>query len=125
MINTMNINNVQESVCFNIDYDRLFRQQAANSYYKARQVGFSWDIKPCTGIPSLRSSLRNHPSSLTNERVVTDYITHEVATGRNVGPLSESIGRAVHCSPIGLVLKGRQEYQPVAHDCRPISSLLP
>ena len=60
---------------------------------------------------SLRSSLRNHPSSLANQRVVTDYITQEVAAGRMVGPLSESVGGAVHCSPIGLVPKGRNTGQ--------------
>ena len=55
---------------------------------------------------SLRSSLTNHPSSLANPQVISTYLTEEVAAGRMVGPLSPDADD-IHCSPIGLVPKGR------------------
>ena len=55
----------------------------------------------------LRSSSRNHPSSLANSQVISRYITEEVAGGRMVGPLKEDVQGMIHCSPIGLVPKGR------------------
>ena len=55
----------------------------------------------------LRSLVRNHPSSLANRQVVTDYVVQEAAAGRIVGPLIGPLREAVHCSPIGLVPKGR------------------
>ena len=50
---------------------------------------------------------RNHPSSSTNRRVVSDYISHEVSAGRMVGPPLPPLRQRVHCSPVGLVPKGR------------------
>ena len=54
-----------------------------------------------------RHSVRNHPSSSANRIVISDYISQEVATGRMVGPLVSPLQQSVHCSPIGLVPKGR------------------
>ena len=59
----------------------------------------------------LRSSSKNHPSSLANPQVIRDYIGGEVSTGRMVGPLDRHSRRAVQCSPIGLVPKGRNTGQ--------------
>ena len=56
---------------------------------------------------ALRSSSRNHPSSLANSRVISCYIQDEVAGGRMAGPLSAQVVEMVHCSPTGLVPKGR------------------
>ena len=55
----------------------------------------------------LRSSVHNHPSSLANRQVVANYVAQEVAAGSMVGPLTGATGRVVHCSPVGLVPKGR------------------
>ena len=55
----------------------------------------------------LRSGCRNHPSSLANAQVVRDYIGEEILAGRMVGPLCLAPHRSIHCSPIGLVPKGR------------------
>ena len=50
---------------------------------------------------------RNHPSSLTSPQVISMYISEEVATGRMTGPLVGPVRSIVHCSPLGLVPKGR------------------
>ena len=55
----------------------------------------------------LCSSSRNHPSSLANSQVIARYIREEVAGGRMVGPLDAEVQGMIHCSPIGLVPKGR------------------
>ena len=59
----------------------------------------------------LRSSHRNHPSSLANRTVVSTYIQEEAVAGRMIGPLSTPAQHLVHCSPIGLVPKGRNTGQ--------------
>ena len=55
----------------------------------------------------LHSSAHNHPSSLTNEPVVSEYIGTEVAAGRMVGPQLPQLFSTVHHSPVGLIPKGR------------------
>ena len=50
---------------------------------------------------------QNHPSSLANSHVKSEYLHQEVATGRMVGPLPTHTRCQVHCSPIGVVPKGR------------------
>ena len=55
----------------------------------------------------LRSSSRNHPSSLANSQVILSYIHDEVTASQMVGPLAVQMRDVVHCSPIGLVPKGR------------------
>ena len=59
----------------------------------------------------LRSSTRNHPSSLVNQQVVSAYIEEEVAMGRMVGPIPPQLHPSLHTSPIGLVPKGRDSGQ--------------
>ena len=56
----------------------------------------------------LTKALKNHPSALANSRVVNDYITTEVSTGRFVGPLARPVCSLVHTSLIGLVPKSHQ-----------------
>ena len=56
----------------------------------------------------LRSTPRNHPSAAANPQIVSDYIEAEVAAGRLVGPLPESMGALVKTSPIGLIPKPHQ-----------------
>ena len=56
---------------------------------------------------TLRSSGRNHPSSLANCEVISMYIQEEVLAGRIVGPLAPCVHNWIHCSLIGLVPKGR------------------
>ena len=65
----------------------------------------------CSQGRGLRSSSRNHPSSLANTQVIRDYIQEEVSAGRMVGPLASQAISGVHCSPIGLVPKGRNTGQ--------------
>ena len=60
---------------------------------------------------TLLSSLRNHQSSLANPQVISDYIGEEVALGRMVGPLPSAMRSVLHCSPTGLVPKGRESGQ--------------
>ena len=60
---------------------------------------------------TLRSVKRNHPSSLANHQVVENYIVGEVAAGRMIGPVVGPLRDLVHCSPIGLVPKGRSSGQ--------------
>ncbi len=57
--------------------------------------------------PRLRSVSRNHPSSLANAEVVSSYIQEEQSARRIVGPVTGQIHQWIHCSPIGLVPKGR------------------
>ena len=57
-----------------------------------------------SGMCSLRSQSRNHPSCLAHTAVVSAYISGERAAGRVLGPLPSS--PSVHVSPIGLVPKG-------------------
>ena len=54
----------------------------------------------------VQTSLRNHRSSVANPRIISAYLSEEVAAGRMVGPLPNSI-ESIQCSPIGLVPKGR------------------
>ena len=62
----------------------------------------------CFSQPScLCSSSRNHRSSLVNSQVISEYIKEEVAGGLMVGPLEAKVQHMIHCSPIGLVPKGR------------------
>jgi hypothetical protein len=49
----------------------------------------------------------NHPSSLANSKVVSEYSTKEVTLGRMVGPVLA--GGGVHTSPLGLIPKAHQE----------------
>ena len=56
---------------------------------------------------NLRASTRNHPSSAANRHTVSHYIAEETAAGRMSGPLSVQAYHNIHCSPIGLVPKGR------------------
>ena len=51
---------------------------------------------------------RNHPSSLANRQVISNYIMEELAAGRMVGPVAKPHSMSVHCSPVGLVPKGRE-----------------
>ena len=62
-------------------------------------IGYTSQTRP------LRTATRNHPSSLANPQAVSAYIRSEATAGRMVGPLINTEG--VHCSPIGLVPKGR------------------
>ena len=55
----------------------------------------------------LHSSSRIHPSSLVNSQVISQYIKKEVAGNRMVGQLEAEVQRMIHCSPIGLVPKGK------------------
>ena len=50
---------------------------------------------------------RNHPYTLANCGVISTYIQEEVLAGRIVGPLAPCIHNWIHCSPFGLVPKGR------------------
>ena len=54
----------------------------------------------------LRSTGRNHPSSLANPTGVHDFISAEVRAGRLVGPVTSYVKPLLHTSPIGLVPKG-------------------
>lgn len=82
--------------------DRQFTSFVLQGLATGFHVGY---ISPATG---LRSSTRNHPSSVTNPLVINEYIQEEVAAGRMIGPLPRSISGGVHCSPVGLVPKGRE-----------------
>ena len=55
---------------------------------------------------ALRSSARNHPSSLANRHIVSHYLTSEVSAGRMVDPSLTRTYQHIHSSPIGLVSKG-------------------
>ena len=57
--------------------------------------------------PSLRSSGRSHPSVSACPQAISQYIRDECEAGRMVGPLPSTLEARVHCSPIGLVPKGR------------------
>ena len=69
--------------------------------------GFHVGYRGAEGSTGLRSCFRNHPSALANRAVVSNYIREELTAGRFVGPFSPRAQRQVHCSPIGLVPKGR------------------
>ena len=56
----------------------------------------------------LRSSFRNHPSSMVNCQVVSRY---EVAAGCLFSPLTAQIWDDIHCSPISLMPGGRNTEQ--------------
>ena len=58
-------------------------------------------------VAGLHSSAHNHPSSLANEHVVSEYIGTEVAAGQMVGPMLPQLFSTVHCSPVGYVPKGK------------------
>ena len=60
----------------------------------------------CPGI-SLQPRGRNHPSSLANPQVVSSYIQSEVQAHWMVGPIPSPARNFIHCSPVGLVPKGR------------------
>ena len=47
----------------------------------------------------------NHPSSLANSKVVSEYVTKEVTLGRMVGPV---LPGGVHTSTLGLIPKAHQ-----------------
>ena len=85
--------------------DQQFARYIIQGITHGFRIGFN--------IPSsqLRSSSRNHPSSLVNERVVSTYIAEEVTFGRMVGPVSPPLYPNLHISPIGLVPKGRDSGQ--------------
>ena len=55
----------------------------------------------------LRSASHNHPSSLANTGIVDGYIQEEVAARRMLVLILLPLVDAIHCSPIGLVPKGR------------------
>ncbi len=71
--------------------------------------GLLYGFRMGFGMPpsGLRSTSRNHPSSLANEQVVSSYIAEEVTLGRMVGPITPRLHHHLHVSPIGLVPKGR------------------
>ncbi len=56
---------------------------------------------------SLRSSSRSHQSVSACPQAVSQYIGDECEAGRMVGPLPSTLSAQVHCSPIGIVPKGR------------------
>ncbi len=66
------------------------------------RVGFSTDRGRALGTTS-----RNHPSTAECPGAISRYIAEECTAGRMVGPLPDSIASHIHCSPIGLVPKGR------------------
>ena len=80
---------------------------------------------------SLRSSSRNHPSSLANPQAIRNFIHEETSAGRMVGPLNLPLEGLIHCSPIGLVPKGRGTGQwrmivDLSHpDCRSVNDGIP
>ena len=80
--------------------DRQFVQYILQRLVSGFRIGFSYDSH------RLKQRGRNHPSSLSNAKVVLDYINTEVSTGHLVGPLPQSVANHVHVSPIGLVPKG-------------------
>ena len=55
----------------------------------------------------LQSARRNHPSVSECTQAVSQYIGEECVGGRMVGPVLTGVSSQVHCSPIGLVPKGR------------------
>ena len=57
--------------------------------------------------PRLRSAYSNHQSSLANAGVVASYIQEDQNAGRIVDPVTGQMRQSIHCSPIGLVPKGR------------------
>ena len=85
--------------------DREFVSFILRGLHEGFHVGFS------SSLAQLRSSNRNHPSSLANPQVVNDYLHSETSAGRMIGPLPLQAREVVHCSPIGLVPKGRQSGQ--------------
>ena len=56
----------------------------------------------------LTKALKNHPSALSNSKMMNDYITTEVSIGRFVGLLARPLCSLVHTSLIGLVPKSHQ-----------------
>ncbi len=65
------------------------------------RVGFSADRGRALGTTS-----RNHPSTAECPGAISRYIAEESTAGRMVGPLPNSIASHIHCSSIGLLLKG-------------------
>ena len=82
--------------------DQEFAQFVLRGLSRGFHVGFNLQEGK-----SLRSSHRVHPSVSASPQAVSQYIADETAKGRMVGPLPDTIQRLVHCSPIGLVPKGR------------------
>ena len=91
-------------------YLQLHPDQEFVSYILHRLVS-GFHIGYSTRQVTLRSSLRNHQSSFANPQVISDYIGEEVALGRMVAPLPSAMRSAVHCSPTGLVPKGKESDQ--------------
>ena len=81
----------------NQEFVRFILQGLSDGFH----VGFS-----CQG-EGLRSTSKNHTSSLANPGVITSSIQNEIVAGRIVGPLAIQVHEWVHCTPIGLVPKGR------------------
>jgi hypothetical protein len=78
--------------------DQLFAAFIHNGTTGGFQIGYDRSHK-------LKSGKKNHPSSIANPSVVSNYIAGEVRKGCMVGPLPETLARLVHFSPIGLVPK--------------------
>ena len=70
-------------------------------------LSFRFHINFSSTTWNLRPMSSNHPSSTANRQIVLDYIESERAAGRVLGPLCVPVCQFVHCSPIGLVSKGR------------------
>ena len=81
-------------------------QQFANFIIRGLSNGFRIGFA-ANQLMGLGSASRNHPSTTQCPGAISRYISEERAAGRMVGPLPESTAAYVHCSPIGLVPKGR------------------
>ena len=81
-------------------------QQFANFIIRGLSNGFRVGFA-ASQLRGLGSASRNHPSTAQCPGAISRYISEERAAGRMVGPLPESTAAYVHCSPIGLVPKGR------------------
>ena len=58
--------------------------------------------------PCLRLAPRNHPSAVSNQPAVNNYIEAELEAGHVVGPIAHNLTDCLHSSPIGLVPKSNQ-----------------
>ena len=85
--------------------DQKFAKYIGKVFEEGFHIGFRE-----TGLV-LTKALRNYPSVLENSKVVNDYITTEVSTGRFMGPLARPLCSLVHTNPIGLVPKSHQAGQ--------------
>ena len=82
--------------------DQRFASYISSGLTSGFRIGF--DRKG----PCLRSATRNHPSALSNQSAVKNYIEAELEAGRVVGPIAHNLTDCLHNSPIGLVHKSNQ-----------------